>query len=442
MLFALSITGCCYRQKYGPSFAEEAKAGKGKQWYFGFNAPLAKAIVASPLLLNGKLYVCSIGGTLHAIDKDKGQPVEEFQFNAGRPLKAGFRSGPVTDGELIYITCYDHNLYAVDPNNGMVLWNFTTNQKIEGAPALMGGKIYVTNWAGRVYCIDKESGREDWFYTSKTAIRCTPVGFDGKLYYGDEDGNFTCLNTGAQPNLLWEFKAGKEIYGTPVTDGDSVWFTSLDGNIYCLDADTGAQKWMFKTGEEIWAGPHLDVFALVPETSTASLEVTSDEGTIVTNPDAASGGSPVAPDAVAADAVVSDDLTLPAPDIVKRLYIGSMDAKMYFLDAETGEPATYIDGETGETVKIMPYICGQGRAFDEGIRGTATTDENYVYFGAGDFAFRALDKKTGKPVWTFTIRGDVRDKPLVYDNKVVFGCDDTYFYGLNTENGFPIRGAL
>jgi outer membrane protein assembly factor BamB len=443
LLIALSITSGCYRQKYGPSFQEDLKASQGKQWYFGFNAPLTKAIISSPLLLDGKIYIGSVGGTLHCIDKEKGQIVETFQFNGGRPLKAGFRSNPVSDGKLLYISCYDHNMYAVDPNTGMSLWVFTTTQKLEAAPVIMGGKIYLANWAGRIYCIDKESGQENWFYDVKSSVRCTPAAFDGKLYFGDEEGNFYCLKVGPQAEPQWEFKAEAEIYGAPVTDGEMVWFTSLDKNIYCLNANNGELVWKYATDAEIWAGPHIDKFAIdMKETVIESSEVSISDGSIVIDPETTVDETIIAVDGVVTDTAMIDELSFPPPEIVTRLYVGSMDAKLYILDALTGELASYIDTESGEEVDVIPYICGQGRAFDEGIRGTATTDEKYVYFGAGDFAFRALDKITGKPVWAFAVRGDIRGKPLVYDGTVVFGCDDTYFYGLNSETGLPIRGAL
>jgi outer membrane protein assembly factor BamB len=436
-LAALFVTGCCYRQPYGPSFNEEMKADEGKNWYFGFNAQM-KAIVSTPLLLNDRIYITSIGGYLYCVDKEKGKPIETFSFNNGRPLRAGFRSGPITDGSVLYAGCCDHNLYAIDPASGMLHWAYATNGQIEGAPVLMEGKIYVGNWAGRLYCIDKAIGNELWYWNAKSKIRCTPTAYDGKVYFGDDAGNFYCLDAKSQPELLWEFKAGKEIYSTPATDGDAVWLTSLDGNIYCLDATTGKQRWVFKTSNEIWAGPYIDSVVIghrvEPVTDTESVTETEEETGDTENDEVVEGDE--------AEALIETGTISKVPIMQKRLYVGSMDAHFYILNADTGEQATYIDEETGEERTIQPYECGEGLDYDHGVRGPATTDEKYVYFGAGDFAFRALDKVTGKAIWAAGIVGEVRGKPVVYEGKVVFGCDDTYFYGLDTESGHPIKGAL
>ncbi len=452
---ALMVGGCCYRQSYGPSFEEEAQAMKGKAWFFGFKSA-TKPLISAPLLLNDKLYITSLGGFLYCADKDKGHLIDTFKFNEGRPLKGGFRSGPITDGRNLFIGNYDHNLYAIEPGSGMVQWVYPASGKIEGAPALMDGKIYFGTWTDKLYCNDKRDGTPIWEFETKDKVRCSPVAFNGAVYFGDMVGNFYCISvTGPDPELKWEFKAGDEIYGEPATDGVLVWFTSLDGNIYCLDAATGAQKWVFTTEGPIWAGPCIDTFTIntasqpvvdtvigdvagsgTVVTAGGAVVQTSPEGTMVV-PGDASGEETVPPD----DMVENPPVNMEAGKTVTRLYVGSMDAKFYILDAITGEPAVYFDDELGEDVTIKPYSRADAVANDHGIQGTAVTDDKNVYFGAGDFFFRALDKTTGKLVWEFETRGEIRSKPIVYEGKVVFGCDDAYLYGLKTDNGKPVRGT-
>ena len=424
---ALLITGCCYKQSYGPSFEEELKASKGKNWYFGFNAHM-KPIISTALLLNDKLYVTSLGGVLYCLDKEKGKPVQTFVFNNNKPLKAGFRSGPVTDGKNLFVGCYDHNVYAIDPSDGGIQWVFATSGKIEGVPVLMEGRIYVGTWTNKIYCLDKTTGDVIWEYEAGDKVRCSPAAFAGKVYFGDTSGRFYCISvSGTQPKLEWDFKAGDAIYGEPVTDGDAVWFTSIDKNIYCLDAKTGGQRWVFETAGEIWAGPCIDTFAVDLPT--------------VTNPQSdASAGD--AEKSVPTDETKGNTGAAITKELVTRLYVGSMDANFYILDAATGELASYYDPESGKKETIQPFVCGSGRRNDDGVQGPAVTDEKNVYFGASDFVLRALDKVTGKVVWNFSARGEIRSKPLVYEGKIVFGCDDTYFYGLKTESGNPVKGAM
>lgn len=426
----LISTGCCAKQQFGPSFAEEAKANKGMQWYFGFNATM-KPIVTAPLHLNGKYYVTSLGGNLFCLDDERGQKIEAFKFNEGRKLKGGFRSKVVTDGENIYVGNFDHNLYCLNPDTGAVVWIVVTNDKIEGAPVLADGKVYIGNWEGRIYCFDTESGEENWYFDVASKIRCTPGYYAGNLYFGDDSGTFYCLSAGDKPGVVWKSDNVGEVYGEPVTDGTYVWLASLDGNIYCLDATDGSQVWVKKTGAEIWAGPHIDRFTIpLKPVQPPVEEIVGDDGLTST-----------------LDATTETDgetvQVVDAPgETVTWLYIGSMDAHFYILNALTGEKASYVDPASGFREEISPIKVGEGIKFDGGIRGTAVTDDTQVYFGAGDFGFRALDKVTGDLNWTFVTRGQVWGKPLVQKEIVVFGCEDTYFYGLKTQSGNPVKGAM
>lgn len=442
---AFVLSGCCYQQPYGPEFEDELKAEKDKNWFFGFNTMGRKPIITAPLLLNDRLYVTGMGGMLYCVDKDKGQPVNGFEFNGGRPLKAGFRSKPVTDGSTIFVTSFDHNLYGIDPTMGTrKQLEFATDGQIEAAPVLMGGKIYVANWSGKLYCIDKTNLQQDWVFEADAAIRCTPVAFNGRIYFGDKSGRFYCVAAGSQPELVWgDFKAGGEIYGEPVTDGEFVWLTSLDGNVYCLDAATGEKIWVFETDGEFWAGPHIDKtipdFGEITTGSAGELSIGEVETIITPEGDV----EIISTDQDGGETLVTiiDRAAVARHTAKARLYVGSMNAHFYILDAYTGKPATFIDIESGEEKPVLPIKCGDGVKWDHGIRGTAVTDANYVYFGSGDFYFRAADKRTGLVKWLFDIRGEVWGQPLVYEGKVVFGCEDTYFYGVSTETGGKIKGV-
>ena len=43
----------------------------------------------------------------------------------------------------------------------------------------------------------------------------------------------------------WDFKTGGMVASTPAVAGGLVYFTSADGNLYALDAASGAKKWTF-----------------------------------------------------------------------------------------------------------------------------------------------------------------------------------------------------
>lgn len=73
------------------------------------------------------------------------------------------------------------------------------------------------------------------------------------------------------------------------------------------------------------------------------------------------------------------------------------------------------------------------------ILGSATIDKGIVYIGASDHIFRALNLETGKLVWEYTeVKGYIETRPLIYQDKVIFGAWDNTMYALDKTTGKPL----
>ena len=96
---------------------------------------------------------------------------------------------------------------------------------------------------------------------------------------------------------------------------------------------------------------------------------------------------------------------------------GSANYNIYGLDAETGKELWHI-------------------TTNQAVMGAATIHEGIAYIGGGDGRMFAIDIKTGKVKWTFDeLKNYVLTRPLVYNDKLYFGCWDTYMYALNLADG-------
>ncbi len=72
----------------------------------------------------------------------------------------------------------------------------------------------------------------------------------------------------------------------------------------------------------------------------------------------------------------------------------------------------------------------------EAVLGAVTIDKGIAYIGGSDNRFWAIDIKTGMPIWEFDkLKNYVETKPLVTDDKVIFGAWDTNLYALNKDFG-------
>ncbi|MCD8031017.1 MAG: PQQ-binding-like beta-propeller repeat protein [Bacteroides sp.] len=96
---------------------------------------------------------------------------------------------------------------------------------------------------------------------------------------------------------------------------------------------------------------------------------------------------------------------------------GSADRYIYGLDTKSGR----------ELWKV---------AAGEPVLGAVTIDKGIAYIGASDHTFRAIDIKTGHVVWAYPgVKGYIETKPLVCDNKVIFGAWDNTLYALDKTSG-------
>lgn len=96
---------------------------------------------------------------------------------------------------------------------------------------------------------------------------------------------------------------------------------------------------------------------------------------------------------------------------------GSADCKIYGLDAQNGNLLWTVEAA-------------------EPVLGAVTIENGIAYIGASDHTFRAVNIRTGEVKWAFAgVRGYIETKPLVTDNKVIFGAWDNTLYTLNKADG-------
>jgi hypothetical protein len=68
------------------------------------------------------------------------------------------------------------------------------------------------------------------------------------VYVGSYSQQFFCMDA-ATGNILWKFKANGPISGSPTVIAGRVYFATLKGTTYALDARTGGQLWTYPDGK-------------------------------------------------------------------------------------------------------------------------------------------------------------------------------------------------
>ena len=194
-----------------------------------------------------------------------------------------------------------------------------------------------------------------WSYTTGWLVDSSPAVADGKVYVGSWDGNVYALNasTGA---YLWNYTTGGVVDSSPAVVGGKVFVGSDDQYVYALNASTGVLVWSYLAG-----------------------------GAVVSSPAVAYG----------------------------MVFVGSFDEKVYGLNATTG--ICIWSYETGSFVDSSPAVA-----------------DDKVYVGSWDGNVYALNACTGALVWSYTL-GTVDSSPAVAGG-MVFGCSGNgkvYAFGVH-----------
>jgi eukaryotic-like serine/threonine-protein kinase len=272
----------------------------------------------------------------------------KWKFKTGAAV---ISSPAVVDGAA-YFGSNDHYLYAVSLADGTQRWKFKTAGRVTSSPAVSQGAVFFGSYDGNIYAVDAGTGAQRWKFATEGEHRFTakhihgaepaaesmPDPFDfylsspavvgSTVYVGSGDGNVYAIDA-ASGALRWKFQTGNVVHASPAVANDTVYIGSWDSFFYALNAKSGQERWRFKTGED-----HLIANQVGIQSS-----------------------------AVIADGVV---------------YFGCRDSNLYALDAATGEKRWAFSNK-GSWVISTPIV-----------------KDGTVYFATSDTGLlHAADAKTG-----------------------------------------------
>lgn len=77
----------------------------------------------------------------------------------------------------------------------------------------------------------------------------------------------------------------------------------------------------------------------------------------------------------------------------------------------------------------------QPRVVHDRANGIVVANKRLIVGSSSDDQVRAYNTATGERLWNFTTEGPVRLAPTIWNDLVVFGCDDGYVYGVDLQSG-------
>ncbi len=304
------------------------------------------------------------------------------------------RSTPTRAEDVIYITSYDHNLYALNADSGKFLWKYATDGGIAGSPCFVEDKVIIGSDDRTVYCINAQTGRIIWTCPTQGRVRSTPRCQFGHVFFGSDDRHLYAVNL-QSGRVSWRVELDSAIRSSVAIGEELLYFGDESGSVYCVDI-RGSLKWRHNTKRGVTSSP-------VYHKDTQLVIVGSQDNTVYAL-DAQSGW--VVWRYRTGKAVIS------SPCIAEGVvYVGSADANLYALDLKTG--------------RMNWKYTTEGQ-----VNSSPVVADAAVYVGSVDTSLYSIDAKTGQLRWRAHTNGPVVSSPIVVGDVVYVGSNDRLLYAL------------
>ena len=178
---------------YGLDYAEtrfsrltqiNAQNVKGLGLAWSYNLESTRGVEATPLVVDGIMYVTASWSIVHAVDARTGQRLWTYDPKVNRAA-TGFKGccdvvnrGVAVYKGRVYVGVYDGRLVALDAASGKVVWEKDTiadharSYTITGAPRVVKGRVIIGNGGaeygvrGYITAYDAQTGAQAWrWYT-------------------------------------------------------------------------------------------------------------------------------------------------------------------------------------------------------------------------------------------------------------------------------------
>jgi outer membrane protein assembly factor BamB len=216
----------------------DPETGEARSWEIlesaGQNFHTAPVLVEDNILLAaeyGKKFV-EIDYAAARIDNPtgvqiSGQPVADFVIDE--------------EAERVYLGYNSTNLEAFDLDTLDLLWTFETQSGVWSKPLLHEGVLYVTSMDHFLYAIDPADGSLNWKIDLDGAAAGTPLLVNDRLYVGTFARTIVEVSLEGEQTAL--YTAENWVWGSPVSDGSTLYAADLSGFTYALSVPGLQEEW-------------------------------------------------------------------------------------------------------------------------------------------------------------------------------------------------------
>lgn len=322
-----------------------------------------------------------------------------------------YMSSPLIYKGNVYVASVDEDLqgkgaiYALDGQNGSLLWKYPVRNSIKNTIAIDGGVVYAQDAQGYLYAVDAATGKLVW--EKKLSINGLPalieglVASGGVVYAGAGKG--LCASDGATGKTLWtntEWGQGEGTTSTWSLNNGILVSGAQWSALYANDAKTGKLLWKVSENglRNRGASPafHGNLLYLISDASMFILDAATGK-VIVRKP------IPFSVDVTSTPLLTDKEIIFgSAKDGLVALDSETLDMKWNF---KTGNALVYTSPysrKSSSTIETSPILAG-----------------NTVFVGASDGSIYGVNKDTGKAEWQYATGAPVFGSVAVSGNALV-----------------------
>ncbi len=303
------------------------------------------------------------------------------------------RSSPCVGGGMLFVGCYDTNLYALDAERGEFRWKFATEGGINSSPDIWDDLVLIGSEDGHVYAVDIRQGRLRWKFRTDKPVRSSPRVEDRIIFVGSDDQHFYALD-GLRGTALWKYRAWSQFRSSACIAESIVFVGCSDGNVYCLDIRNGGLRWKQRTQQPVISTPAFsDGLVFVGSTDNNVYALDAESGFAVWR--------------FRTGHVINSSPCVEGT----RVFIGSADGIMYALEKKNGRVSWKY--ETRSQITSSPRI-----------------DNGRLYFGGIDGCIYCLNAASGDLIWKYQTDKPIVSSAAIANGVVYIGSLDHCIYAL------------
>jgi outer membrane protein assembly factor BamB len=258
-------------KQYGRIYCLDAESGSEVWEFEDSDGQGMKGVYCTPTISGGKVFVGEgfhedVECRMFCLDAATGKKLWEF------PTASHTESKPFVLNDRVYFGAGDDGIYCLNVQDGKKIWQFQ-GLHVDANIVIVNNRLYVGSGKGDKFnetvllCLNLDNGKEIWRVPVDWSAFAPATVADSHVYFGIGNGNIKESDSSPKGALLcldattgkriWQADAQDAVLCKANNDLDCVYFTSRDGNCYCVNRSDGHVRWKKSLGAPIVTSPWL-----------------------------------------------------------------------------------------------------------------------------------------------------------------------------------------